>query len=210
MNRLKKGFTIVEMLMVIAVLAVLVGIVTTAATSAVRQSRDRRKDAMRQVLQNGIAVYYQQKGEWPTATLEGSDAKEEPLVCLSYEQSQDVFRAIVRESVNESAANPLVDVSGLFVAELSTFKPWYKYAKGAETAKGHRVSGRNFKEATQTTAHSKKLLLNQMAFGYADKETGYFRPYYVLYNTRTDSVEVITNAEMLDGVNSEKFKTPGQ
>lgn len=207
MNRLKKGFTIVEMLMVIAVLAVLVGIVTTAATSAVRQSRDRRKDAMRQVLQNGIAVYYQQKGEWPTSKLEGMNGTEDELVCLSYDDSQDVFRAIVKESVSESTANPFVDVSGLFVAEKGNFEPWYEYKEGAETAKGHRGSGRNFKEATQTTAHSKKLLLNQMAFGYADKETGYFRPYYVLYNTRADSVEVITNSEMLDGVNK-KFKKP--
>lgn len=208
MNRLKKGFTIVEMLMVIAVLAVLVGIVSTAATSAIRQSRDRRKDAMRQVLQNGIAVYYQQKGEWPTSELEGSADKDEPLVCLSYPESQNVFRTIVRESINESTANPFVDVSGLFVANEGSFTPWDKYKEGAETATGHRASGRNFKEATQKTAHSKEISLDRMAFGYADKETGYFRPYWVLYNTRADSVEVITNSEMIDGVAKHKFKSP--
>ena len=37
--RKKRGFTIVEMLMVIAVLAVLTGIVATAATSVIRKSR---------------------------------------------------------------------------------------------------------------------------------------------------------------------------
>ena len=41
----RRGFTIVEMLMVVGVLAVLMGIVTTAATAAIRQARDRRTAA---------------------------------------------------------------------------------------------------------------------------------------------------------------------
>lgn len=192
MNRLKKGFTIVEMLMVIAVLAVLVGIVTTAATSAVRQSRDRRKDAMRHVLQNGIGVYYQQRGEWPTSALESyaKNGSERELVLLTSDQSQSVFRTIVEASV-KSGANPFVDVSGLFVAKAGF---------------SERTYGRNFKEATQTTAHAKKIPIAQMAFGYAEKESGAFRPYWVVYNTRADSVEVITDSEKVDGVNSKKYK----
>ena len=40
----KKGFTIVEMLMVIGVLAILMGIVTTAASAAIKQARSRRME----------------------------------------------------------------------------------------------------------------------------------------------------------------------
>ena len=63
--RKKRGFTIVEMLMVIAVLAVLTGIVATAATSVIRKSRVRKNEALRVALQAGIATYYQQEGYWP-------------------------------------------------------------------------------------------------------------------------------------------------
>ena len=53
---MKKGFTIVELLMVIAILGVLLGIVTTAATASIRQSRERQAKAMQNTLQNGIAA----------------------------------------------------------------------------------------------------------------------------------------------------------
>ena len=62
---MKKGFTIVELLMVVAILAVLLGIVTTAATASIRQARERRTQAVKQTLQNGIAAYRARKDEWP-------------------------------------------------------------------------------------------------------------------------------------------------
>ena len=58
---MKKGFTIVELLMVIAILGVLLGIVTTAATASIRQSRERQAKAMQNTLQNGIAAYRARK-----------------------------------------------------------------------------------------------------------------------------------------------------
>ena len=61
----KKGFTIVELLMVVAVLAVLTGIITTAASSAIKPARARRTDAAQATLQNGIAAYYAQHNYWP-------------------------------------------------------------------------------------------------------------------------------------------------
>ena len=59
------GFTIVEMLMVIGILAVLMGIVTTAASAAIRQARERRTEASKQIIQSGIASYLAQKNHWP-------------------------------------------------------------------------------------------------------------------------------------------------
>jgi prepilin-type N-terminal cleavage/methylation domain-containing protein len=67
MNRLKQGFTIVEVLVVIAVLAILMGIVTTAASSAIKQARDRRASAMKVTLQAGLATYYARENKWPNA-----------------------------------------------------------------------------------------------------------------------------------------------
>ena len=61
----KKGFTIIELLMVVAILATLLGIITTAVFASIRQARDRRTQAMRQTIQNGIAAYRQLKDRWP-------------------------------------------------------------------------------------------------------------------------------------------------
>ena len=61
----KKGFTIVEMLMVIGVLAILMGIVTTAASAAIKQARSRRMVAGQGVIQAGIATYRSQYDAWP-------------------------------------------------------------------------------------------------------------------------------------------------
>jgi prepilin-type N-terminal cleavage/methylation domain-containing protein len=73
-KRARKGFTIVELLMVIAVLAVLMGIVSTAATSVIRKARTRENEALRSALQAGIATYCQQEGYWPPGK-SGANAK---------------------------------------------------------------------------------------------------------------------------------------
>ena len=53
---MKKGFTIVELLMVIGIIAVLMGIVTTAASESMKASRGRRADALCTLVQSGLAV----------------------------------------------------------------------------------------------------------------------------------------------------------
>ena len=64
---MKKGFTIVELLMVIGIIAVLMGIVTTAASESMKASRSRRADALCTLVQSGLAVYYAQNDEWPVS-----------------------------------------------------------------------------------------------------------------------------------------------
>ena len=70
---MKKGFTIIELLMVMAILAVLLGIITTAATASIRQSRDRQTQAMKLTLQNGMAAYRVRNDEWPGTLNDWSD-----------------------------------------------------------------------------------------------------------------------------------------
>ena len=54
---MKKAFTIVELTFVIAVLAILITIVATAAAGAMRSSREKRRDAMADILSSGLATY---------------------------------------------------------------------------------------------------------------------------------------------------------
>lgn len=189
----KNGFTIVEMLMVIAVLAVLVGIVTTAASSAIRQSRIRRTDAMRQVIQNGISVYYQQKGEWPGSlkSLSENGKGDERVFLLSSDEAQSAIRAVVKESAG-TTATPMMDVSGLFVAK-----------NGTSEERGY---GRDLKDAMHDSKKQKAIPLSSMVFGYPDAKTGHFRKYWIEYNLDSDSIEVLTNDEKKNNVDNKKYK----
>ena len=62
---MRRGFTIIELVMVIAILGILLGIVTTAAAGAIRQAREKKADACCAVVQAAFETYYAQKGEWP-------------------------------------------------------------------------------------------------------------------------------------------------
>ena len=181
----RNGFTIVEMLMVIAVLGILLGIVTTASSTAIRQARVKRAEAMRTVLQAGLATYYAQKGEWPGVLknwCENGPANNKLHVdYLSDSEADSVFQKLVEESVKRSQ---MLDVSGLFVAEASK-------ANGTNA----RTQGMDFRAAKQNTKKRGKLSTSQLAFGYAEKSTGFFRRYIIKYNFDTDSVTVMTQNE---------------
>jgi len=193
----KKGFTIVELLIVIGVLAILMGLVGTAASSALRQGRERRMSAMKQVLQTGVAAYYARNGYWPPKSGElnklldgeGSQDNDSPtdLVLLSEEDSTLVFREVVQKSV-QSASAPYLDVSGLYVANSSA-------------ASSPNTVGLDFKTAikqgaSKGTGQRSKLGLADMAFGYPDARSSRFRRYYVEYNVKGDTVRVLSYADI--------------
>ncbi len=181
----KRGFTIVEMLMVIGILAVLLGIITTASSTAIRQARVKRMEAMRTVLQAGLATYYTQKGVWPGALKSwcdnGPGNAKTRVDYLSDTQADAVFQELARESVRGSQ---MLDVTGLFVARAS---------QAGSNAKN--VDGMDFRAAMTKTNKRGKIPINQLAFGYATKTTGKFRRYIIKYNFETDSCTVLTQNE---------------
>ena len=184
--RRRSGFTIVELLMVIGVLGVLIGIVTTTAGTAIRQARVKRAAAMRTVLQAGLATYYAQKGEWPGQLKSwcenGPDNNKLRVDYLSDTQADKVFQELVRETVKGS---PMLDVTGLFVAEASK----------ARSVANSKTRGMDFRAAMSKTDKRGKLSISQLAFGYAEKQSGNFKRYIIKYNFETDTVTVMTQNE---------------
>lgn len=194
MKRSRHGFTIVELLMVVGILAILLGLVTTAASSAMRQGREKRMSAMKQVLQSGLATYYARNGNWPPdggkmdKLLDGdatpsSSQSVGDLYLLSETETTEAFRELVQKSVKSGTA-PYLDVSGLFVATEGE----------ASSGKG---SGRDFRSAGKTGKKStggrqSKMEIGDMVFGYPDARSGHFRRYYIEYNFKGDSVRVLS------------------
>ena len=175
------GFTIVELLMVIAVLAALMGIVTTGAVAAVRSARDRRATAMRATLQAGLASYYAQNDKWPgelnNYAEKGSASGTDRTVLLSPTETDNVFTELVRESIKRGSS-PYLDPSGLFAAMKST---------------GRKRYGNDFRDVLKK--HRNNWQTTFKAFGYPDQNGAYFRRFWIEYNFETDQAVVMRDDE---------------
>ena len=66
-SQISKGFTLLEVLVVIAIIAILISIGSAAYTSAQKKSRDARRQADLKSVQNGFEQYYADNTAYPTA-----------------------------------------------------------------------------------------------------------------------------------------------
>ena len=204
-NAVKRGFTIVEMLMVIAVLAVLVGIVSTAATSVIRRSRVRKNEALRAALEAGIATYYQREGFWPPGkngdiqklVKDGLDSKyvaagKQPL-------DADGYDALVSFLVTEclkGSGNQVMDVSGFTAVRRSATTA--KDKDGLPKCHGEEVKSWVAK-LKASNARGSVPKSTEMTYGYSNSEKGYFRRFKIYYNAKADIVTVGYAQKKVDG-----------
>ena len=184
---MKKGFTIVELMMVIAIIAILMGIVTTAASESIKASRDRKADVLCTLVQTGLATYYEQRGEWPvTISVTGNQAegkgdnKNADNIELTAAQVRQCVKALVDETKNK---NPMMDISGLFVSR----------------SPGERNSGAafglDFMSAIRGTKKSpKKMKTAEMYYGYPESSHGWFRRFRMTYSVPGDTITVSKQA----------------
>ena len=187
---MKKGFTLVELMMVVAILAVLLGIVTTAATASIRQSRERQAQAMKHTLQNGIATYKVRKDKWP-GKLENW-AKQQNRDTLGYLSNGDydnVMHELLKASSGKSAKSRVMDPVGLMVL-----------ASGDMDGKFNAMDYRSV--TTKNNKYAKRMEPNEMTVVYPRKDTGKAYRYVLEYNTQSDEVTVMTQGEYQSKHNS--------
>ena len=185
---MKKGFTIVELLMVIAILAVLLGIITTAATASIRQARERRTQAMKQTLQNGIAAYKSRdrRGQWPGKLESWADQGNNGTVgYLSKGDYDGVVQDVLRLSAGKVASNRVLDPVGLLVMNAS-------YEDGKSNGYDYRAV------ATKNGKYAKRMSSSEMTVVYQDRDTGKAYRYIIEYNTESDEVTVMTRKDFSD------------
>lgn len=189
-NSSRRGFTIVELLMVIGVIGILMGIVTTAAMGSLKSSRSQKATALCRIVEQGLATYYAQTGKWPEplgskidngslgsrSNNEGyNNQSDYNMYILDNSEGQQMIRNVVEESAK---GNPMLDISGLFVSR----------DQGEPTGRGYGTD--LFDAVRGTKRNPERMTLAQMNFGYPDPETGYFRHFKIVYSIPTDEMKV--------------------
>lgn len=193
----RSAFTIVELLVVVAIIGILLGLVSMAANGALKNARAKRSTAMCAVLQQAINTYYAQKGEWPSAIknkAENMNGKD--MYVFGASETDKIFQDIVKSSVGANASMRLLDPMGLFVADSGKLNNGgngcfdnHAEKNGANYCGNQKcINGRDFSDAVKRG--KLHLSVSKMAFGYQGEEYGKFCRYWIVYNGRTDSVTV--------------------
>ncbi|MFA7172821.1 MAG: type II secretion system protein [Kiritimatiellia bacterium] len=166
MNRknAKKGFTIVEMLVVVAVMAIIATLATGAVMKSMRTMRDKRADAMVSGLQMALNNYRAQQNKWPF-----DHAKDMKKVG----NSQTLYRA---EGENNAAV-----FTEMFKSTGSSKSSYIDPSAMLTRVNGARMSVKKALEQGKT----------DLPLGYpAPENTSEFKFFTVEYNLETDSVKV--------------------
>lgn len=190
-DRLRAGFTIVEMLTVIAVLGVLITIVTSVAQSSIRQARQRKANSLKEVVEAGIATYEAQKNQFPGSRLrQWSENGLDPgrtVDYLSDSEYDEVLREMVKVSIKGS--NPV-----------AVFNPWGLTTISASAANSKTAHGKDLRQAVNDSKkkHGSSFTIANMSYGYPESERGCFRRFVIQYNGGTHAVKVLTQGEYRD------------
>lgn len=188
--KMKKAFTLLELMVVLAIIGILLGIVMTVAASSIQWARDSKARALCKVVQAGIEEYKAQKGEWPyiddkISKLTRSNRSNEDGFNKTHDSSRhhlereevrNIIKTVIEDSVKES--NPMMDFSKLYVSRSS----------GED---GSEAYGYDFWEAVRGNKKNRdQMIVSEMYFGYPEKRNGYFRSFKMVYVIPTDSMEV--------------------
>ena len=195
---IRGGFTIVELLIVIAIISVLVTLVSVAVGGSLRNGRTKRAAAMCNVLQQSIAMYYTKTGRWPKAIESMADKMpgDKDTYTFTGDEADQIFQEIVKLSTGSGATMALVDASALFVADANKLKNGHEgcYDNHKDRSKTsfcgdqHCVNGTDFSRACK--AGKGHIPLTSMAFGYQATKSGNFCRFWITYNGKTDTVTV--------------------
>ena len=176
----RRGFTIIELMMVLGIIAILLGIVVNSVSGSIRRGREQRSAALFKLAKQGMHTYYatDSNGEWPWGRAEALSGQvlEDGYIPLSGSEVKRSFYNIIKRAKEDH--DPVMDISGLFVSS-QTGEP------------GTKGVGLDFIDAVKgTKAHPTKLKVSQLQYGYQRTDDGYFRRFVVKYSPALDSVIV--------------------
>jgi prepilin-type N-terminal cleavage/methylation domain-containing protein len=105
-RRTQRGFTLIELVVVISILAILSGVLVPRVTNHLRASRDARRLADINAVREAIEQYYQDKGGYPAPNSNSSYGG------WDVSSDSDFIHVLTEEGyLNEDARDPLNDAT---------------------------------------------------------------------------------------------------
>ena len=181
-NRDRSGFTIMELMVVVAVMGIIASLVTGAAVKAIKSSRYKRIKTTKVALHVAIENFHAQEGEWPfdISTMYRS------INNRSLYWAYDVTHYRIDE-----------DNSIVFNEMLNSIVPYLDGSALLTRVNGNRM--------TVQKALNQGLSTSEMCIGYPNpNDTSKFYLYAVRYNSDTDSVNVY-DISQVDAMSSNQF-----
>lgn len=188
---MRRGFTIIEMLVVIGVIAILAGMVMVVASGAIGSSRKSRTEAMRVILEQGIATFYAQEGKWPKKIEDKIDSVDKDSYTFTDDEADKIFQEVVGKAWGKSGKKSmLLDATGLYVCDSADCGNGGKgcYDNHDDKRRSDYCGGQGCRSGASFDSSS--LPISQMAFGYQGDKEGKFRRFHIVYNAKTDKVSV--------------------
>ncbi len=178
----RRGFTILELLIVVSIIAIIATLAIGAAIKSVKQARNRRVDTMARGLEIALANYRAQENTWPFS------------IDDFVQDQNDRSRYWIHGKNNAKAFKKLYDGSGGQKKSAYLEASSYLVLSG-----GSRVSLRVAIDKGRTDA----------VFGYPlPDNTSRFCCYCLCYNPLTDTVKVVRQDTKHFNVNGGQFKCP--
>jgi prepilin-type N-terminal cleavage/methylation domain-containing protein len=165
----RRGFTMLELLVVISIMAILATLAVGAASKAIKQSRSKRIDAMIMGLQVALQNYRAQENEWPFSLSDLIPGRGDgnPYWCHGADNYK-IFKKMYHGAAGESRT-VFLDASALFTIVDS-----------------ERMTLRSALELRRTNAPLGYPLPN---------DTSVFKFFCVCYQPLTDTVKVVREGE---------------
>lgn len=144
MKKIRRGFTLIELVVVISVLALLSGVLVPRVTGHMQASRDARRLADAKTIRNAIEQFYMDRGEYPRANMNsyfgGWDVSND----------DDFIKDLVTHGyLDEPVVDPINDATYHY--------RYYVYAQGAYGCGGegkfYVLGIRNFENASFAARH---------------------------------------------------------
>ena len=176
-SRAEKGFTMIELMMVIVVLALIMSLAIGAAIRSISAGRELRADAMRDALNSALSDYRAREGKWPCALPpDNSDDQGNPTSHFSTFDTVDGNKKVFGKLI-EKKDKGYLDASAFLVVVNPT-----PDGANPRVARGKRMS---------LLAAMDANLNNDCAIGYPNpRDQTEFIVYKVKFNLTTDSVTV--------------------